>query len=167
MKDIVTTDLPAKVKHITLGKVYLGYPMDNQWNNPRVVQWKNQAISELTCRGFTTIDPVSLLNFDEWLESLRGKGLRQASMEVVFQIRQKIQESDGVLLLLPYPSIGVACEMLFALQEQKPVVVWTTHQWAYHPFLNHFGKVFTELNSALNYLEGCILHKCACHYQKN
>jgi nucleoside 2-deoxyribosyltransferase len=75
--------------------------------------------------------------------------LKHAS-RIVESDLEHIQKSDGVLAIVPYPSIGVSCEIFYGSYVlHKPVLIYQPSliysRYERHPWLLVLGKVYKTL----------------------
>lgn len=65
-----------------------------------------------------------------------------------------IRETDGLFAYAPEPSFGVSMEIFEAAKGLgKPVFIYTTPRYRFHPWLMKYGQIFTDLEFMLEVLE--------------
>ena len=67
-----------------------------------------------------------------------------------------IKQSDAIFAYAPDPLelCGTAMEIFYASKMlEKPVFIYTSPKYRFHPWLMHFGQVFTDLSFALEVLK--------------
>jgi len=66
-----------------------------------------------------------------------------------------IRESDAVFAFVPEPlGYGTMMEIFYAAKLlEKPVFIYTTPKFRFHPWLMYFGQIFTNLDFALEVLK--------------
>jgi len=66
-----------------------------------------------------------------------------------------IRKSDAIFAFLPEPSgYGTTMEIFYAAKLlEKPVFIYTSKKYRFHPWLMYFGQVFTDIEFALEVLK--------------
>ena len=90
----------------------------------------------------------------------------KVSKKIVEWDMERITNSDGIIAVLPYPSIGCSMEIFYAAYVlKKPVVVWSPNPiygFDKHPWLLYFAKVAKTKEDFLKLVEELINGQKTC-----
>lgn len=78
----------------------------------------------------------------------------QEARNIVKRDLELIQQSDALFAFIPEPQgFGTMMEIFYAAKLlEKPVFIYTSKKYRFHPWLMHYGQVFTDINLVLDVL---------------
>ena len=109
--------------------------------------------ARLEALGINVINPFERQKDDphEWWATPHSP---QDAKRVVERDLKWIRKSDALFAFIPEPQgFGTMMELFYAAKLlEKPVFIYTTKKYRFHPWLMYYGQVFTDLNLALDVL---------------
>ena len=136
-------------------KIYLAHSGQEKTHGEHV-----QEILE--SNGFEVTNPFHKENpYIHDLKWVNGKVIGQLNAESVKWIVETdlkfIDECDAVVMLypkIPIPTIGTPCEMLYAFQKNKPIIVYTAEWCLHHPWIQHMATLqFKDVYGLLSFMD--------------
>ena len=98
--------------------------------------------------GFCVINPVSYFDYDQ--------DNYQSDSEVFRFFRRKVEECDVVLVNLKdiRQSVGTICELVFAYQNDIPIIGFNCTNYQSHPWIDEMlDRTFDGLKAAIDYIQ--------------
>ncbi len=126
-----------------MGAVYLAGKMSGL-TFKKMSMWRIRAAKVLKKANFKVFDPVHT-----------DLASAYSSKSIVVNNKYQIRHSDIVLAEFDYEdiSLGTFGEIVFAYENNIPVITWGTCKKIYHPWIQfHITNHFIDLEDALNHI---------------
>lgn len=120
-------------------KVYLAGAI-NKMSDADCKDWREEAIKKLALLGFGALNPMD--------RDYRGKE-KTAYKEIVELDKLDIDNSAYIIVNYLKPSVGTSMEVLYAWEQGKPVVIFTTSDNVSPWLVYHSTKIVKTLFEAI------------------
>lgn len=133
---------------------YLAHPAEFE-KEAKVIQKQIEALGINILNPFGKERKIAERDPDwtpmQWWESPHSP---QEAQHVVERDLKWIRESDALFAFVPKPKgFGTIMEIFYAAKLlEKPVFIYTSNKFRFHPWLMYYGQVFTDLSLALDVL---------------